>query len=168
MGNRLGPDTYESLDEHMDSVYYLLEVVCAEILEDPMDKFTIVYNRLDIDSTKSDNEWVKEIGKALADHYPERMKRCLVYPTNTIFRYIWNIVKIFFDPVTAAKIQFVGTQEDLYKWVDKDQLLMCVGGTDPYVYDPSHVQTKGMISDEVKNMKRVAPKAQTVYDFLDE
>jgi len=44
-GHKMGPHTYNSIEEHMQSVYYLLEVVFAEIMEDPMDKFCIVYNR---------------------------------------------------------------------------------------------------------------------------
>jgi len=87
-GRRLGPDTYVSLDEHMRSVFYLLERVCAEVLVDPMDKFTIVYNRVDVDNAKSDQDWVKAIAAALGNHYPERMKRCLVYPSNAVFRYV--------------------------------------------------------------------------------
>jgi hypothetical protein len=36
--SELGPDTYSSLENHMNMVFYLLERVKAEVLKDPMDK----------------------------------------------------------------------------------------------------------------------------------
>ena len=165
MGRNLGPDTYDSLENHMHSVFYLLEFVFEELLEDPMDKFTIIYNRVGNENTLGDNDWVKAIAGALQHQYPERMKRCLVYPTDRVFRWIWKIVKVFFDPVTADKIAFVGNEKELQKYVSPDQLLREVGGTDDFVFDIEHLENRGMISEEMRNLKRVAPKAMTVYDF---
>jgi hypothetical protein len=164
-GRTLGPSTYESLDEHMDSVYYLLEIVCAECLEDGLDKFTIIYNRLDVDNVESDNDWVKAIGKALADYYPERMKKCVVFPTNAVFRYIWKIVKIFFDPNTASKVCFVGNFSQLTQYFHQDEILKELGGNNEYVYDPEHVWNKGMLSEDFVRKERFQAKAQIVYDF---
>jgi len=159
----LGPDTYTSLENHMRQVYYLLERVKAEVLKDPMDKFCIIYDRDDVDKVKSDTDWTKAIAKALGDQYPESMKRCIVYPSNRVFRYIWNIVKVFFDPVTAKKIVMIGRKEDMYQYVEKDQLLRICGGTDDYQFHLDHVHNMEMISEEMKGLERVAPAPQTVY-----
>jgi hypothetical protein len=106
---------------------------------------------------------VKAIAAALGNQYPESMKRCLVYPSNRVFRYIWNVVKVFFDPVTAAKIVMIGKQEELFKYVEPSQLVKRVGGTDDYEYKTEHVDTKEMMSEEAKNLTRVGPPPQTVY-----
>jgi hypothetical protein len=128
-----------------------------------MDKFCIIYDRYDVDRAKSDTPWVKAIAKALGDQYPESMKKCIVYPSNRVFRYIWNIVKPFFDPVTAAKIVMVGGQDELYKYIEPDQLLRHTGGTDDYVFNVEHVESKEMMTEELRNLERVAPDPQTVY-----
>ena len=128
-----------------------------------MDKFCIIYDRHDCDRAKSDTPWVKAIAKALGDQYPESMKRCIVYPSNRVFRYIWNIVKKFFDPVTAAKIVMVAGQDEMNKYIAPDQLLRHVGGTDDYEFDVAHVDNKEMMTEELRKFKRVAPDPQTVY-----
>ena len=130
-----------------------------------MDKFTIIYNRVGNEKTQGDTEWVKAIADALQNQYPERMKRCLVYPTDRVFRWIWKIVKVFFDPVTADKIAFVGSEKDLQNYVAKEQLLREVGGTDDFVFDINHLENREMLSLEMREKERVAPKAMTVYEF---
>lgn len=36
--HKMGKHTYTTIEEHMDSVFFLLEIVCAEILNDPLDR----------------------------------------------------------------------------------------------------------------------------------
>jgi len=107
-----------------------------------MDKFCIIYDRCDVDRAKSDKPWTKAIVTALGNQYLKSMKRCIVYPSNRVFRYIWNVVRVFFDPVTVAKIVMVGSKEELYKYVSPDQLLRHTGGTDDYQFDIEHVHNK--------------------------
>ena len=80
-------------------------------------------------------------------------------------RYIWKVIKIFFDSVTADKIQMIGKQAELEKFIANDELLEDVGGTDTYEYKGEHVNSKEMMSKEFMELKRVAPKAQIVYEF---
>lgn len=42
-----------------------------------------------------------------ADHYPERLKRAIIYDAPLIFSSLWSAVKIFADPVTVQKVSFV-------------------------------------------------------------
>jgi len=107
-----------------------------------MDKFTVVYNRLDVDKKNRDLAWAEQIGKTLANHYPERMKKAFVIPANIIFRSIWKIVKVFFDPDTASKISFLSGINELYKYIDQDQVPMEMGGGLVYNYDVNHLFTK--------------------------
>jgi len=164
-GHNLGEHTYNTIEEHMRSVFYLLEFVYAEIMEDPLDRFTIVYNRTHSTPASRDEAWVKNIAKTLADQYPERMKRAIVVPSNIVFRTIWNIIKHFFDPVTAAKISMIASKKELLNFIDKDQLLVELGGTDDYKFDISHLFTREMISEESRSVERISPKAQLIYDI---
>ena len=138
----MGPKTYESLDQHMKCVYFLLEKLSSEVLDDPLDRFTIIFNRLDTNESNKDHEWVKRIGSALAAQYPERMKKAYVLPVNMIFRSVWSVVKLFFDPYTASKISLLAGPQDLLKYISSDQLLAELGGTLDYPFDPNHLFTK--------------------------
>jgi hypothetical protein len=109
-----------------------------------MDKFTVVYNRLAVESKNRDFAWAEQIGKTLANHYPERMKRAYVIPANLLFRSIWSVVKIFFDPDTAAKIMFLSGINELFKYIDRDQVPKEMGGDLEYEYDVNHLFTKAI------------------------
>jgi len=174
VGRRLGKHTYESLEEHMDSVYYMLEVVCSRLLLDAMSRFTIIYNRVGVDEMEKetgldtgDSDWVKEIGKTLAKQYPERMKMCIVVPTSRLFRWVWSVIKHFFDPVTVAKISFAGKNEDLLRFMTADNLVEDVGGTNTYIFDAEHIDTLAMVDDEeyVKRDRHFNVPQQMVYEF---
>jgi len=149
-GHELGPHTYTSIEHHMESVFYLLEVVCSEILEDPLEKFTIVYNRVKVEKKNRDFAWAENIGKTLANHYPERMKRAYVIPANIIFRTLWGIAKVFFDPDTASKIAFVSGPTGLKKYIDVEQLPVELGGNLEYKFDVDHLFTKKMPGVKIK------------------
>ena len=164
-GHNLGEKTYNTIEEHMRSVYYLLEFVYSEIMEDPMSRFTIVYNRSKVRPDNRDEEWIKNIAKVLALQYPERMKRAIVCPSNIVFRGIWSIVKHFFDPITANKIVMVASQKDVLKYIDEDELLEELGGKNTYKFDVNHIFTRQMISEESRAIKRNTVKAQFIYEF---
>ena len=165
-GHEMGPHTYTTIEEHMKSVYFLLEIVCTEILDHPMDKFTIVYNRMEATTKNRDLKWAENIGKSLQQHYPERMKRAYVVPANVVFRALWSIVKIFFDPDTAEKVAFLSGPNELKKYIKDEQLPVELGGTCEYKYDVEHLFTKLMPGyNKNKGTVEGAPLAQKVYSF---
>jgi hypothetical protein len=61
----------------------------------------------------------------------------LVYPTGYVFRFLWNIVKVFLDPVTRNKIRPLANIEDLKQFVEPQYLLRSLGGTSDYEFDPN-------------------------------
>jgi hypothetical protein len=70
------------------------------------------------------------------------MKRAYVIPANMLFRTIWAIAKVFFDPDTASKIVFVSGTQTLKKYIDEDQLPVELGGTLNYEFDINHLLNK--------------------------
>ena len=131
-------------------------------------QFTIVYNRLHVEKKNRDLKWAENIGKTLANHYPERMKRAYVIPANMIFRTIWAIAKVFFDPDTASKIAFVSGPQTLKKYIDEDQLPVELGGTLDYEIDINHLLTKNIPGVTVSNdseSKNGIPPAQVRYNL---
>mmetsp|Transcript_28224 Transcript_28224/g.53414 ORF Transcript_28224/g.53414 Transcript_28224/m.53414 type:complete len:528 (-) Transcript_28224:46-1629(-) len=163
--HEMGSHTYSTIEEHMNSVFFLLEIVTAEILDDPMDKFTIVYNRTRAEKKNRDLAWAENIGKTLANHYPERMKRAYVIPANVLFRTLWTIVKVFFDPDTAAKIRFLSGPKELQKYIAVDQLPVDLGGELEYEFNVNHLFTYTIPGvTPGGGMQKGAP-AQVVYDL---
>ncbi|KXS13266.1 CRAL/TRIO domain-containing protein, partial [Gonapodya prolifera JEL478] len=43
----------------------------------------------------------------LSNHYPERLGKCFIVDAPWVFSTLWNLVRPFLDPVTAAKISFI-------------------------------------------------------------
>ena len=48
---------------------------------------------------------------ALLNHYPERLGCCVLFGAPALFSGLWAVVKPLLDPVTAAKVRFVSSQE---------------------------------------------------------
>ncbi|GMI16224.1 hypothetical protein TrLO_g12967 [Triparma laevis f. longispina] len=163
--HEMGSHTYTTIEDHMNSVFFLLEIVTAEILDDPMDKFTIVYNRTRAEKKNRDLAWAENIGKTLANHYPERMKKAYVIPANVLFRTLWTIVKVFFDPDTAAKIRFLSGAKELQKYIDVDQLPVDLGGTLEYEFNVNHLFTYTIPGVTPGGGMRKGAGAQVVYEL---
>jgi len=76
-------------------------------MPDDKTKATMLIDRTDFVSENSDVELVKNILKVLQDNYPERLYRCIVYPSGFVFFGIWNLIKFFLDPVTQEKVLII-------------------------------------------------------------
>ena len=51
---------------------------------------------------------VQRLVSTVQDHYPERLEKALLLRAPLIFASAWAVIKGFIDPVTAAKVAFVG------------------------------------------------------------
>ena len=91
-------------------------------------KLTLLVDRSDFSNENADIEFVKHVGKVFQDNYPERLHRCVVYPTNLVFVGLWNIIKWFFDPVTQAKIQPVLLLAGVQEFIDDEYVPASMGG----------------------------------------
>jgi len=95
---------------------------------------TILFDMTDFAARHMDLGFVQFLVMALERYYPESLGVCLVYNAPWIFSPFWSMIKPWLDEVVAAKVQFA-KGEELFKWVDKENLPKILGGN---VEDPKH------------------------------
>lgn len=76
----------------------------------------------------------------LQNFYPERLAYALVLHTPMAFRMLWNMIAPFLEERTKAKVHILGNSMDLLqKYIPKDQLELCFGGTHKPYPLPDHI-----------------------------
>ncbi|EGF82504.1 hypothetical protein BATDEDRAFT_23061 [Batrachochytrium dendrobatidis JAM81] len=76
-----------------------------------------------------------------ASHYPERLSRMYIFPTNMLFKVVWNMAKGYLDPVTLSKIHVKESPASLAGWVSRENLFVRYGGlaNDPFETDTAQL-----------------------------
>jgi hypothetical protein len=93
---------------------------------------TIVSDRLGTDMSNYGTDIFKLANKLLSilqDNYPESMKRCLILYPNTLYRFIFKVIRPFMSERTAEKMISVEEDSEILKFVARDQLPRNYGGT---------------------------------------
>lgn len=67
-------------------------------------KFTLLVD-LTPPNNGSDMEFQRIFSKIFQAVYAERVYQIICHPTSVFFYSVWNIIKLFIDPVTAAKVK---------------------------------------------------------------
>lgn len=54
--------------------------------------------------------------------YPERVTRCILYPSDVVFYSLWNIAKWFFDPVVREKMKPMMYLSGVEEYIDRQHI----------------------------------------------
>lgn len=83
------------------------------------EKLTLLFDLEKVNMNCIDYEAVKLIVSILQYNYPETLADALILNAPYFFSACWMIIKLWIDPVTAAKVKFVSSAE-LSKYIEKE------------------------------------------------
>ncbi|EAR84753.1 divergent CRAL/TRIO domain protein (macronuclear) [Tetrahymena thermophila SB210] len=84
-------------------------------------------------STK-DSDLIKKLLSILQDNYPESLGKLIVFKPTWLFKFVYAIVKPFLSKRTKEKIVLLKKEEEILKYISKEELLAEYGGTSTFQY----------------------------------
>ncbi|PVU98010.1 hypothetical protein BB559_001837 [Furculomyces boomerangus] len=124
----------QSIKESLKNTVYLIEVARL-FFQTPIEKVSLVFDIKDMSLKNIDWYFFKIFLKYLADYYPESLALVIIYSSSWVFKSVWNIIKGLLDPVVASKVIFPKNAQELYTYIDKEQLLVDYEGTNSYKFN---------------------------------
>lgn len=104
-------ETPESEADNMKQLVWNIEkaaMVTHNHSQGRLEKYCLMINCHNYKLSKAPSMSVSKFTlDVLQKHYPERMYRAYVLNAPVAFRFFWNLIKNFIDPVTKAKVVFV-------------------------------------------------------------
>lgn len=110
------------IDELTRFIVYILEEACKKCFEEVVDNLCIIFDLKDFGLNSMDYPLIKNLIWLLSKHYPERLGICLILNSPAIFSGCWSVIRGWLNEVTAKKVVFIGSQDDLVKYVHPDIL----------------------------------------------
>ncbi|XP_050500405.1 uncharacterized protein LOC126880531 [Diabrotica virgifera virgifera] len=110
------------IDELTKFIVYCLEDACKKCFEEVVDNLCIVFDLQDFGVSCMDYQLVKNLIWLLSRHYPERLGVCLIINSSSLFSSCWAVIKGWLDENTTSKVTFVGSEEELCKYLIPDIL----------------------------------------------
>ncbi|TVU45330.1 hypothetical protein EJB05_04814, partial [Eragrostis curvula] len=96
----------------------------------------------------------RESTSILQNHYPERLAIAFLFNPPKIFETFYKVVKIFLDPKSLEKVNFVYAKDEesmklMHRYIDPEVLPVEFGGKNNVVYNHEEY-SKLMVKDDVK------------------
>ena len=112
-------------------------------------------------ATLSGLHYVKAMAEIDQKYYPEFLARGIIINAPSIFAIFWNIIKLWLDPVTAAKFAILSTdgKEELRKWIHDDDLPVEYGGNDSFAIPLPRYE----FSEKIKNGKQFVKEISCIW-----
>lgn len=113
-------------------IYMLEKAVRSGAL---VDKLTIIFDRTGMRLDTQDFKLASYIVPVLQSHYPERLSKMFIFPTNNMIRLLWNgSANMMMDTATIPKIHLAETSFSIGAHIESSNYFSKYGGTggDPY------------------------------------
>ncbi|XP_060557960.1 motile sperm domain-containing protein 2-like isoform X2 [Ruditapes philippinarum] len=104
-----------------------------QYLKDPESSIVLLFDLDGAGMAQIDMEFVKHIINSFKLYYPKLLEYMLVYEMPWLFSAAWKLIKQMLNAESVKRIKFV-TKTNVQEYINKDQLLGHMGGTDPFVY----------------------------------
>ena len=150
------PVNYIHVQDHIKNQYPLeatekLGILSVEtgrkLLKDPNEAGSVVVDMSGFGLHNMDYELVRFFIQLLENYYPESLGVVLIIHAPFLFYSCWAVIRHWLDPVVESKIHFLKNENDLIKYIDRNNLPKRLNGTHPdFKYSPPTEQDKTMIA----------------------
>ncbi|KAK3602325.1 hypothetical protein CHS0354_007119 [Potamilus streckersoni] len=119
----------------------------------PEEKLVILFDMTETGLSNLDMELIKFVITSFKIYYPVILDKMLIYEMPWVFNAAWTIIKTWLSAEAVNKIKFA-KKADIQEYINKDQLMEHMGGTDKfqYEYDPQEWKNEW---DGIKGRKKV-------------
>ncbi|KAL3880965.1 hypothetical protein ACJMK2_033166 [Sinanodonta woodiana] len=119
----------------------------------PEEQLVIFFDMTDTGLANLDMELIKFVITSFKIYYPVILDKMLIYEMPWVFNAAWTIIKTWLSAEAVKRIKFV-KKADIQEYINKDQLMEHMGGTDKfqYKYDPEDWKNDW---DGIKGRKKV-------------
>ncbi|KAI9199840.1 CRAL-TRIO domain-containing protein [Polychytrium aggregatum] len=142
-----------------DTRFFLYLIEMARRSRIMTDKITIIVDRTQITSSRTDAFMLTNLIPLLTHHYPDSLLRVLLFPTGLTFWIMWNMARMFMDAATVQKVVTFDDPKRLYEFIDTPFLLEKYGGKmkDPHEHSlkPMHDHKEGQTEGEGQKAVKV-------------
>lgn len=110
------------IEETTRFIVHILEEACKKCFEDVIDNLCIIFDLKDFGLNCMDYQLIKNLIWLLSKRYPERLGVCIIMNSPSIFQSCWSVISGWLNDVTASKVVFVNSEEELMKYIHPDIL----------------------------------------------
>lgn len=116
-------NAYErDLNKLLKFFVYILESACKKCNESVIDNLLLIFDLKGFTLSSMDYQFVQNIIRLFSRNYPERLGACLIINSPLIFSGCWAVIRPWLNDVTASKVTFVGSEEELCQYINPDAL----------------------------------------------
>jgi hypothetical protein len=107
------------------------------LIKEPAQQFVILYDASSIQFKNFDLDIVKKFMK-ISSYYPDRLKKMYIMKPNWAFKMLLGLTKVMVESETTEKLHTIYEFDELFEFIDRDQVQKEYGGDSDFVYD--HVE----------------------------
>jgi len=135
---RLNFPDESDLDEHVRMSFWWMQQAIAS-LPPHKSKFTLLVNRIDSSHRNANVEIIKKVLAIFQDNFPERLHRCVVFPSG-LFYLLWKVIQFFIDKKTREKVKMAFLLPGVQEYIDDEFIPVEMGGKSEYQFNVDDFQ----------------------------